>query len=172
MGSGIRRLGALIGLVAVVALCVAGLARASRGTANAVLPQNTAHGANFLIESQIDNSYCIQVDGGTGEGRGLTLQQCGTTDTQRFTLTWRADGLTNLIDSQGMCIGVTDRTQPPLTAFCADTSAFRLTVPPSGQFHFQRTNWCLSVPGASANAAVTLAKCSDTAKGQQWKIAH
>jgi hypothetical protein len=64
----------------------------------------TAHGANFLVKSQLDSNFCIQVGSGINEGRTITLVQCGTADTQRWAFTWNADDTNSIVDTQGMCL--------------------------------------------------------------------
>jgi hypothetical protein len=162
-----------------MALVLLGLAQdrvaEAAGDSGATTP-TTQHGANFQVKSQIDNNYCIQVAGGTNEGRTITLQQCGTTDTQRWDFTWNNDDTNLMVDSQGMCLdGRTRKGGDGLAipvAKCRFGDAWRYTITASGLIKDVRSGACLSVPGASANAAVSLAACDETKKGQLWKLSH
>jgi hypothetical protein len=166
-------------LVAVITLSTAavvvGVSSIAR-PADAALPPTNVFGAALKVESQIDNSYCIQVDGGTGEGRALSLQQCTSTDTQQWTFTHNANGTNFVVESQGMCLDghVTKATEgdPMTVAECGITSAWRFTVTPSGLIENLQNHQCLAVPVASANAAVALVPCDETRNGQRWKFAH
>jgi hypothetical protein len=137
---------------------------------------STARGSSLLIKSQIDNYYCVEVAGGTASGRAIRLEQCGATDTQRWTFTKDSDGTNLIVDSQGMCLDgrlprATHLPGMPVNS-CRFTSDERYTFLPSGMIKNVSSGRCLSVPGAAANAAVTLNKCDQTKKGEFWKLAH
>jgi len=135
-----------------------------------------AHGANFQIKSQIDNNFCIAVAGGTNEGRLITLQQCGSADTQRWAFTWNADESNVIVESQGMCLDGRARKggdgQSLPVQKCRFGDAWRFTVIASGLIKDLQNKKCLSVPGAAANAAVSLVDCDESKKNDLWKLAH
>jgi hypothetical protein len=115
---------------------VVGWAAFATGAASASLPPSSVHGSNFQIQLQIDHNYCIQVAGGSQEGRTLSLQQCGTTDTQRWTFTIKTNGLNQVVDSQGMCLdGHFAKASAGLAmtvADCGNGGAWQFTFLPSG----------------------------------------
>jgi hypothetical protein len=150
-------------------------ARAADGGAAAQTP-TTAHGANFLVKSQLDATFCIQVGAGTNEGRTITLVACGTADTQRWAFTWNADDTNSIVESQGMCLDGRARKGGDGLALpvqkCRFNDAWRFTFTASGLIKDVKNNKCLSIPGAAANVAVSLADCDETKKTQLWKLAH
>ena len=167
----------LMVLACVVAVCAIGLAQeVASGGAGAATTPTTGWGTNFLIESQIDNHYCIESQGATNAGRPVTLQQCSTTSFQRWALPHLSDETNLLVEDQGMCIdghfkkanvGLAVLVQP-----CGTGRVWRFTFTAAGQVMDVADKTCLSIPGASANAAVSLAPCDETVKGQLWKLAH
>lgn len=150
-------------------------ASAATQVAAVVLPPTSGHGSNFLIKSQADDGYCIEVGAGLDEGRLLTLQQCGTADTQRWTLTWGADDLNEMVEAQGMCVTVKGHKLndglPLAVVRCHQNRAEALTFTASGQLAFANGG-CLSIPGAASGVAVSRTPCDESKKTQLWKLAH
>ena len=142
--------------------------------AAAVPPPSTIHGVNFRIETQVDNNFCVEADSGTLPGRTLTLQQCGVADNQRFALTAEASGLNELLDSQGMCLDVSAQQRgdgvPVPVMLCNHTRAQVLSYTGTGLLQYGKG--CLQVPGAAANAPITLAKCDVSKPNQRWLVTH
>ena len=154
---------------------VAGVARNASGAGAATVP-TTIHGVNFMIQSQIDVNYCIQIDNGTQEGRALTLQQCQGQDTIRWALTDNADDTNFIVDSQGMCVdGHFKKANLGLSvtvAKCQTGRVWRFAYTGVGQLMDVQNKKCLSVPGAAANAMVSLQPCDQTMNGQMWRVTH
>jgi YD repeat-containing protein len=140
------------------------------------LPPSTAHGVNFVLKSQIDNNFCIDVAAGATEGRKVTLSACGTVDTERWALTFDADGQNAMIDSQGMCVdvrGLKGNDGLPVSVYkCHFGENERFSYNATGQIVEVHSRKCLSVAGAVVGSAVSLADCDVTKKGQLWKLAH
>lgn len=138
------------------------------------LPPTTIHGVNFQIKAQTNTNFCVQIESGTSEGRLMTLQSCGLADDQRWALTAGANGLNELIDSQGMCVDVKGHQLGSglLAAFlCTHSATEQLTYTSAGQLIF-KSGECLSVPGDAANTQVDIAACDLTKIGQQWLVTH
>jgi hypothetical protein len=139
------------------------------------LPATTAHGANFLVKSHLDNNFCVQVESGSTEGRPLTMQQCSLADNQRWMLTWGANGLNEMVETQGMCVDVRARRvgdEISVAVFlCQHNRTGALTFTSSGLLEF-KSGGCLAIAGAAANSAVSLAACDETKPGQVWELAH
>ena len=139
-------------------------------------PVSTIHGVNFLIKSQVDNSFCVQVASGTTEGRTITLQTCGSADTQRFAFSNNHDDTNVILDSQGMCLDGRNRKPNDGLAIpvqkCKFGEAFRWAYLASGQIKDVKNGKCLQVPGAANNASVSLADCDATKKTQQFLVTH
>src|SRR5262249_3609986 len=76
----------------------------SAGTSAAAVTPTTAHGMNFLVKTQSDLTFCIQVEAGNTAGRSVSMAQCGTVDNQRWMLSNNSDETNLLIESTGMCI--------------------------------------------------------------------
>ena len=139
-----------------------------------VLPASTAHGEGFQLHSMLDQSFCIEVAAGATDLRPVTLGQCSAIGAQRWTFSWLASGLNQLIETQGMCVDVSSRKPGdglavPVT-YCTNARPQKLTYTPTGQIEFARG--CLAVPRAGAGAAVFLEKCDDTIPNQHWKLAQ
>jgi hypothetical protein len=139
-----------------------------------VLPASTAHGGGFQLHSMLDQSFCIEVAAGATDLRPATLGQCSAIGVQRWTFSWLASGLNQLIETQGMCVDVSSRKPGdglavPVT-YCRDTRPQKLTFTVTGQIQFAKG--CLAVPRAGAGAAVFLEKCDDTIPNQHWKLAQ
>jgi hypothetical protein len=172
-----------LGLAAVFVLLVAPATAGAAGPvtpdaagtqAAVVLPASTAHGGGFQLQSMLDQSFCIEVAAGATDLRPVTLGQCSTLGAQRWTLSWLASGLNQMIETQGMCVDVSSRKPGdgiavPVT-YCRDTRPQKLTFTVTGQIEFARG--CLAVPRAGAGAAVYLEKCDDTIPNQRWKLAQ
>lgn len=139
-------------------------------------PPTTAHGVNFLVKTQLDTSFCVQVAAGTGEGRTITLQQCGGADTQRWAFTWNNDDTNVVVDSQGMCLDGRSRKGGDGLALpvqkCRFGDAWRYSYTSLGQIRDVRNGKCLQVSAAAANAPVTLVDCDSSKKNQLWILAH
>src|SRR5581483_844594 len=139
-------------------------------------PTSTVFGTNFLIKSQVDNSFCVQVASGTTEGRTITLQTCGSADTQRFAFSHNADETNVILDSQGMCLDGRSRKAGDGLALpvqkCRFGDALRWAYLASGQIKDVKNGKCLQVPGAANNASVSLADCDATKPGQKFLVAH
>ena len=136
------------------------------------LPPSTAHGANFLLKSQADSAFCIEVAAGNTVGRTITVQQCGTVDNQRFMLTDGANGLNELVDTIGMCLdtaGLVRGDQVPI-GLCDYTKSERLSYTGLGQLRFALG--CLSITGAASGAPVTVEKCDSLKMTQRWSLGH
>ena len=165
----------LASTIAMAALTTVGLGVGSaRHRAPAALTPTTAHGANFLIESQLDTAFCIEVQPGTTEGRTLSLHQCGGADTQRWAMTDNADVTNLLVDSQGMCVdGHFRGLDHALTVnSCQFGKVWRFAFTEAGSLVNERNGKCLSIPGAATNAIVSLATCDVSRLGQRWTLAH
>jgi hypothetical protein len=169
------RRGTLMALVALpcVAVLLVASAQASRGVRpNVLLPPSAAHGAGFLIHSQLDQNYCIATDGSTANDRNLTVQQCSPSSDQTWAFTWRADNLNQVVEWQGMCLKTAPRGQPALVELCADSPSFRWTFTAAGLIQNQQNGACLTIPGAAANAVVTVENCKAANARDRWKLAH
>lgn len=165
--------------VMVVALAFVGTARAEKEKENDhdkddKITPSTAHGTNFQIKSQVDNNFCVQVGSGTNEGRTVTLQQCSSADAQRWAFTYDKDETNLIVETNGMCLdsrAVKPNTNTAVPVMkCQFGEAWRYTYTASGLIKDVKLNKCLSVPGAAANAAVSLADCDEKKKGQLWKL--
>jgi hypothetical protein len=139
-------------------------------------PATTVHGANLLIKSQLDANFCITVGVGLDEGRTITLTQCGLADVQRWAFTWDSDNTNLIVESQGMCLEGHQRRADAglaLSVFrCRPGGTRRFTVWPSGLIENVNSGKCLTVPGAAANVAVSVADCDESDLRQLWKFAH
>ncbi|MEI8334099.1 MAG: ricin-type beta-trefoil lectin domain protein [Chloroflexota bacterium] len=147
---------------------------AAGAQAAVVLPASTAHGGGFQVQSMLDQSFCIEVAAGATDLRPVTLGQCSALGAQRWTFSWLASGLNQMIETQGMCVDVSSRKPGdglavPVT-FCKDTRPEKLTFTMTGQIEFARG--CLAVPRAGAGAAVFIEKCDDTKPNQHWKLSQ
>jgi len=174
---------AFVALVGVAALLAAPVAPVTVGAAASVtpaaaapvvLPASTAHGEGFQIRSVSDPSYCVEVDAGATDLRSVTMAQCNVGSQQRWTFSWLASGLNELIEIQGMCVDVSSRKPGdglavPVT-FCKGTKAEHLSFLPGGQIEFAKG--CLSIPRAGAGAAVFLEACDSTHTLQFWKLSQ
>jgi hypothetical protein len=164
---------AALAALALASLVGVGDARQAHGAST---PPTTAHGTNFLIKSQVDSNFCIEVANGTSEGRTITLQQCGGADTQRWALPLNSDDTNLIIDSQGLCLDGRftkgDEGLPLPVAKCGPGKTWRFVFNSAGQLMTARRNLCLSVPGAASNAVVSLEPCDATRLGQLWALAH
>jgi hypothetical protein len=139
-------------------------------------PPSTAHGANFVFKSAIDNNFCVDTQPGATEGLNVILSACGTVDTERFALTMNGDGSNVIIDSQGMCVDQRQRVAGdglPVRAYkCHFGENERWSYNAGGQIVENDSGLCLSVPSAVVGSSVSLAKCDATKNGQLWKLAH
>jgi hypothetical protein len=167
---------ARIGFTA-VALGVMALTTAAQGQGGAPAPPpSTIHGVNFLIKSQVDNTFCVQVASGTTEGRTITLQTCGAADTQRWAFSNNSDDTNLVLDSQGMCLDGRNRKGNDGLALpvqkCRFGDVWRWSYLSTGQIKDIRNGKCLQVPGAASNANVSLADCDPAKKTQQFLVTH
>ena len=174
---------AIVALVGVAALLGAAVAPATVGAtdtaalaaaAPVVLPTTTAHGGGFQLHSASDQSFCAEVEGGATDLRSVTLSLCNPVQAQRWTFSWLATGLNQLIETQGMCVDVSGRKPGDGLAvqvtFCKNARSEKLTFTPIGQIEFAKG--CLSIPAATVVAAVILQKCDITNPRQLWKLAQ
>jgi len=143
--------------------------------AGSVVP-TTVHGVNFQVKTQLDQSFCIQVESGTIEGRGLTMQQCGLADTQRWAFPWYSDGTIVIVESQGMCLdGHLTRGVlgvPMTVAQCGTGGDWRFAYTSQALLQNEKNRRCLQIPQAAANAPVSLADCDPTKQNQLWVVSH
>ena len=139
-------------------------------------PASTAHGENFLFKSAVDNSFCIDMSPGATEGLNVVLSACGTADTERWALTWNADGSNAFINSQGMCLDARQRKAGDGLAVRAYKCHFgeneRWSYNAAGQIVEDHSGLCLSIPAAGAGAQVSFATCESTKNTQIWKLSH
>ena len=131
---------------------------------------------NFQIKTLADLNFCIEVDKGVSEGRLITLQQCGLTDSQRWALPLYNDETNAIVESQGMCLDgrFTQATLgfPMTVAKCGSGDRWRFTYTSVSLIQNAKNQKCLGVAGAAANAAVAIVDCDATKKTQQWLITH
>jgi Ricin-type beta-trefoil lectin domain len=164
-----------VGLAAIAFASLVGVGDAQQAH-GASAPPTEVHGTNFLLKSQIDTNFCIEVENGTGEGRTITLQTCGGADTQRWALPLNSDDTNLIVDSQGLCLDGRftkgDEGLPRSVAKCGPGKTWRFVINSAGQVMTARRNLCLSVPGAASNASVSLEPCDVTHPGQLWTLAH
>jgi ricin-type beta-trefoil lectin protein len=150
--------------------------QAHRGAAPAAMLKTTIHGVNFQVKSFDDTNFCMQVESGVLPGRTITLQQCGVADNQRWAFSLNR-GTTNLIlDSQGMCLdgrfqSGDEGLARPVNA-CQFSPEWKFVYLGNSLIEDIANGKCLSVPGAAANAAVSLADCDPSKVGQQWLVTH
>jgi hypothetical protein len=164
------------GLVAAAVLVAPALNAGAATTADAVTTPTTAHGTNFLIKTQLDNGYCMEVASGTAPGRTIALMPCSNAEPQRWALTWNDDDTNLLVDTQGMCIDARLRTtsqgQAASVQRCRFGDAWRFTYTPVGQIQEVKNGRCLSVAAAAGSVPVVFAPCDETATGQLWRLAR
>jgi hypothetical protein len=174
---------AAVALVWVAALLAATVAPATVGATDTaalaaaapiVLPTTTAHGGGFQLHSALDTSFCAEVDGGAADLRSVTLMQCTAITAQRWTFSWLATGLNQMIETQGMCVDVSGRRPGDGLAvrvtFCKDARSEKLTFTATGQIEFAKG--CLSIPRTAAGVAVFLEACDITNNRQSWKLSQ
>ena len=164
-------------ILAAVAALLAVAGGGSRGSAATPPEPSQVHGVNFLVKSQIDTSFCMQVATGTQEGRLVTLQTCSNADSQRWGFTWNDDDSNFIVEEQvGMCLdGHAPKGSEGLAlpvARCQTGAAWRFVFTSAGLIESVRNGKCLSVAGAASNANVSLADCDATRQGQLWTIGH
>ena len=139
---------------------------------------STARGDNFQIKSFVDNDFCIQVAGGTIEGRTITMQLCAADALRltRWTLSDNNDGTNLILDTQGMCLDGNFRRGEEGLARSVQKCGFeitsRFTFTSAGTIRDEKNNMCLKESTAAANAAVFLADCDPTNVNQRWVAAH
>ena len=171
---------ARIGFAGVVAVALfsvtAGADEEQITTEAATATPSTIHGVNFQIKSQLDQTFCVQVESGTTEGRTITLQQCAAGDLQRWAFTNNSDDTNIVADSQGMCLGSRGRKAGDGLALpvskCKFTDIWRYAYTSQGTIKDIRSGLCLQASTAAANAAVSLATCDPTIKNQLWVVTH
>jgi hypothetical protein len=168
---GVIAVGVAIGLLGLTATSAEGQLREGGASTPSLI-----FGAHFQIKSQVDNNFCIQAAPGTAEGRTITLQQCAVSDNQRWTLTHNSDDTNLIVDSQGMCLDARNRKAADGLALpvqkCRFGDAWRFTYTSLGLLKDEKNDKCLQVPGAAANAAVSLAACDSTKATQKWLLTH
>ena len=168
------RIGLGATVICLMLLSLTAAAGGASAVAPAALPQSTIHGVDFQIRTQADTNFCLEAAPGTTPGRTVTLQQCGSPSAQRFAMSAEADGLNEMLDSQGMCLDVAtvergDGNPVPVT-LCDHSKAQKLSYTGTGLLQFRKG--CLQVAGAAANAPLTLAKCDVTKTIQRWLVTH
>jgi len=155
-----------------------GLATAGNAASlSKALPASVAHGPNFLIESALDYSFCVDEAPGTAPGRIVSLSPCSTALTERWTLTENADGTNAIVDSQGMCLDTTGRKAGDQTALevlpCNFKGHERFSFSGEGQFQAATpSNACPWEPNLGGGVATSLARCDSTSTNQVFKLAH
>jgi hypothetical protein len=141
----------------------------------AVAP-STAHGENFLFESEVDTNFCIDVQFGDTEGRQLTLGQCSTSPSQVWTLSYDVDNQNQMLDFEGMCVDARRRIAGdgiPLEVFkCANRASQKFSYTATGHLLELKSGNCLWVSGAVVGTAISLNACDDADKRQVWKLAR
>ncbi len=173
-------------LVGVVALFVAAVAPVTVGAAATAqpaapvaaaplaLPTTTVHGGGFQLHSVMDPNFCAEVGGGAADLRSVTLEPCVAASAQRWTFSWLATGLNQMIETQGMCVDVSGRKPGDGVAvavtYCKNTKAEKLTFSLTGQIEFAKG--CLSFPRNAAGAAVFLEACDSMNNRQFWKLSQ
>ena len=136
----------------------------------------TAHGMNFKILAQLDQAFCIAVDIGNTVGRQVRMEQCGTTDNQRWMLSIFNGETNNLIDNIGMCLdGAYAQANQGLAVLvqkCDGGGRFHFSYLPSGQIENVKFLKCLAITGAASGAPVFLDDCDNTKQSQKWALGH
>lgn len=139
-------------------------------------PPSTAFGMNFLIKSQADQAFCIQVTAGNTEGRTITMAQCGTVDNQKWMLTHNNDESNLIVDSVGMCLDGRSRKGGDGLALpvqkCRFAESWRFAYLATGQIRDDKNNKCLGITGAATGAPVALVDCDATKPTQKWSLGH
>ena len=171
---------ALVGVAALLAATVAPATVGATGTAMPaaaapiVLPTTTAHGEGFQLHSALDPGFCAEVDPGATDLRSVTLEPCVAVLAQRWTFSWLATGLNQMIETQGMCVDVNGRKPGDGLAvrvtFCKNARSEKLTFTATGQIEFAKG--CLSIPRTAAGVAVFLEPCDMTNNRQFWKLSQ
>ena len=160
-----------IALLAALSLGVAGAALA----AHQLLTSTTIHGTEFKLETLVDQNFCVTTDNGTAEGRETHLQQCGSSF-GLFTFTDNSDGSNLIVDSQGMCLDGRFRTRdaglPLKVVSCRFSDRFKWSYLANGEIQNALNGLCLRVPGAAANAWVTLGICDASKPEFRWLVTH
>jgi hypothetical protein len=166
---------ARIGALAALLLGLTALgAQAGRTHALVALPPTQAHGINFLIKSQLDTSFCVNVGNGGAEGRTITLANCGPAATELFAFTDYGDATNTIVENQGMCLDGSYRRAHPDLALqvrrCGGGQAWRWSVTTAGLIENGKTGTCLGVAGAVGGAAVHPVTCDDTNAADRWTL--
>ena len=165
-----------IGAVTAIALGLGALGVHARSShAARALPPTQVFGVDFLLKSQIDTNFCMEVQNGTTPGRKITLQVCGGADQQRFVFTRYANNTNTIVENQGMCVDGHDHQathySPIPVRKCVESTAWHWTFLSTGQIKNAMNGECLWVPGAASNAAVHLDPCKATDKRDLWQLA-
>ena len=160
-----------LALLAALALAAAGAALGARQ----LLTATTIHGTEFQLETLVDQSFCVTSDNGTSEGREIRLQQCGSSF-GRFTFTDNSDGSNLIVDSQGMCLDGRVRPRddgfPLKVVSCRFSDRFKWSYLANGEIQNALNGMCLRVPGAAANASVSLGTCDASDPRFRWLVTH
>jgi ricin-type beta-trefoil lectin protein len=158
-------------IVGVVGVTGSAVGQAPKPPADA---PSTVFGTNFIIKSQADQNFCMQVAPGSAEGRTVNLQPCSSSETQRFTFTHNLDDSNLIIESQGMCIDGRSRKAGDGQAMpvqkCRFGEAWRFAYLSNGTIKDDKNDKCLVIVTAAANAAVTLAACDATKPQHRWIV--
>ena len=111
---------------------------------------------------------------GNTEGRTLSLQQCGTVDNQRWTLTDNADVTNLLVDNVGMCVNGRSRGPglPLVVGSCQFGAIWHFAFTNEGWLLNEKNGKCLAITGAASNAPIILAVCDPNDTHQKWALAH
>ena len=141
----------------------------------AALEPTQVRGMNFLIKSQVDNNFCINVENGGTEGRSVTLQTCSLSDFQRWAFPINSDDTNPIVEIEGMCInGRSVRPNSGLAVTvgkCGTGDEWHFVFTLSGHIQNVKNRKCLQVAGAVGGANVSLADCDDSNLNQLWTIA-
>ncbi len=172
------RIVALIVLFVLAGLALGATTSGAEGSGGSAAPLDPSqiHGVNFLIKSQIDTNFCIQVENGGLPRRTVTLQTCGFADQQRWAFTDNKDGTNLILDSVGMCLDGRFKPARLGLAMTVNTCSFsperRFVFTAEGLIEDPANGKCLSIAGAVGGAAVSLADCDPLQQGQLWNAAH
>lgn len=146
------------------------------GGASVVVPPSTIHGSNFLFKSGLDNTYCIDVAAGSTEGRSVTVSPCAGSDTQKWMMTYNADGQNSMVEAGGMCVDMKGRHAGDGIAVavnkCHHGGDQKWSYTASAHLKDVKSGKCLSTAKAATGSPVTIEDCDDTKPNQVWKTAR
>jgi hypothetical protein len=148
-------------------LAVIGAALMNHATASATEP----HGVNFSIRTALDPNLCVETTPTGGpEGRTVYIATCAARNSQRWTFTWNGDNNSVIVGDQGVCLDIRGRKAKdgkPVQVFkCHFGDNQRFTMTADGHIREIKTQKCLEIAKAAANAVVQIDDC-DPAKKEQ-----